>query len=293
MDAPEDEYTLRAANSEKYRAYRAYWDLDGPNGKKCYGDAGEMQYADMRYSDAFILVNGLDPAVSREKIYASNRLAVVGHRGADLLNRSRMQFIRKFHHPSDQRTAVQKGQPGNDNLHQVAPMLKSLLKTCRTTVNPGRKKSLDEQTLSFQGASASLKQSCARFKAAGDGLQGDAVCYQGGTLGAFAFRGHTLLPKVSVKDKPSIKLSELHSRTLWVLYMAGVEPGSLLCMDNLYNSVDFSHLLEVGDTIVFDIPKGWTADVKFTVTAAAAPAPRSPVDGLTPCAPPHVCRAGR
>ena len=49
MDAPDDEYTLRAANSEKYRAHRFLHDLDGP-GKRCYDGAGEMQYAAMRMS---------------------------------------------------------------------------------------------------------------------------------------------------------------------------------------------------------------------------------------------------
>ena len=263
MDAPEEEYHERAANSEKYRAHRFLHDLDGP-GKRCYDGAGEMQYADMRGMDAFLLLGGLDPAVSRDKIFASNRLAVVGHRGADLFTKERMQFVRKFFHPSDPTKATPKGQAGHDNLHQVAPMLKSLSQTCRTTINSGRRKSLDEQTLSFQGASAGLKQNCGKFKAAGDGLQGDSVCLQGGSLKSFAFRGHTLLPKVSIKGKSSIKISDLHSRTLWVLYLADVEAGSLLCMDNLYNSVDFSHMLEVGDTILFDVPKGWTADVDFT-----------------------------
>jgi hypothetical protein len=42
-------HTLRAANSEKYRAHRFLHDLDGP-GKRCYDGAGEMQYADMRMS---------------------------------------------------------------------------------------------------------------------------------------------------------------------------------------------------------------------------------------------------
>jgi hypothetical protein len=51
MDAPEEEYALRAANSEKYRAHRFLHDLDGP-GKKCYDGAGEMQYSDMRMMDA-------------------------------------------------------------------------------------------------------------------------------------------------------------------------------------------------------------------------------------------------
>ena len=73
VDAPDKEYEMRAANSEKYRSYRFLHDLDGPS-KKCYDGAGEMQVADMRMMDAFLLLGGLDPAVSRDKIFESNRL---------------------------------------------------------------------------------------------------------------------------------------------------------------------------------------------------------------------------
>ena len=80
---------------------------------------------------------------------------------------------------------------------------------------------------------------------------------------AFSIRGHTLVPKVSVKNKPEIKLSDLHQRVIWVLYRAGLTMGSELALDNLYNSVRFSHLFEAGVTFVIDIPAGWTADIDF------------------------------
>ena len=265
LDAPEEEYHERAANSEKYRSYRFGHDLDGKD-KKAYDGATPITYADMRTLDAFHLLSGLDPAVSREKLFASNRLAIVGHRGADLFNQHRYKMVRKFLHPSDPFKAIKKGQPGHDNLHQVAPVLKSLSKTVRKKVlrDPGKKKALDEQTNGFQGAHRTLKQKCARYKAAGDGLQNDAVCVIKGMLTAFAYRGHTLTPKVSIKGKPHIKLSEQTQRTLWVMFLANIQPGSELGLDNLYNSVDFSYMAEVGETVVFDIPAGWTADTDFT-----------------------------
>ena len=268
-DAPDQEYTDRANNSEAYRSLRHAKGSDGKNAagknKKCYGNAAEIEYEDMRYLDAYHLLGGLDPAVSREKLHDSDRLAVVGHRPADLFNLDRSQMVRKFHHPADPATAIPKGQPGHDNLHQVSPILKSLSKTTRKAdVSNGKKKAIDEETLSFQGASSELKQRCGNFKAAGDGLQGDGAAVHGGQLKAIVWRGHSLLPTVSVKGKPDIKLSDLHSRTLWVMYLSSMEPGSVLAMDNLYNSVDFSHLLEGGATIVFEVPAGWTADVDFT-----------------------------
>ena len=157
-----------------------------------------------------------------------------------------------------------RGHPDRDNLHQVSNTLKNLSKTARDPelIKNGKKKSLDEQTLQFQGAHAELKQNCQRYKGT-DGLQADAVCLPGGPLKAFAFRGHTLLPKVSIKDRPDIKVSDTQGRTLWVMYLSGIESGSQLAMDNLYNSVDFSWRLEAGMTVVFDVPKGWTADVEF------------------------------
>lgn len=69
-DALEQEYRDRATNSEKYRAHRFIYDLDGP-GKKCYDGAADITYADMRYLDTALLLNGLDPATkpARRRYY--------------------------------------------------------------------------------------------------------------------------------------------------------------------------------------------------------------------------------
>ena len=263
FDAPASEYQLRTDNSNLYRAYRVSKQLDGPN-KVSYDGAEKVTLQDVHYFDAANLLCGLDPAISRDKMFERNRLAVVGHRVADLFNRERYYFMRKFHHPSNAEKATPKGQAGYDNLHQVSPMLKSLSQTCRTKVKGGREGALDEETLGYQGPSAEMKQKCGNHKQAGDGLQADAYCLPGGSLKGFAFRGHSLNPKVSIKDRPDIKLSDTHARTLWVMYLSDLKRGSRTGMDNLYNSVDFAHLCEVGCTVVFDVPKGWTADVDFT-----------------------------
>ncbi|KAL1499816.1 hypothetical protein AB1Y20_012501 [Prymnesium parvum] len=125
VDAPEEEYTNRARHSELYRTHRKYFELDG-QGVACYEDAANIEYADMRYLDAAVLLHGLDPAVSREKQFVTHTLAVKGHRVADLFDEKRYKCVRKFHHPGDIRQAKQKGHPLYDNLHQVAPMLDSL-----------------------------------------------------------------------------------------------------------------------------------------------------------------------
>lgn len=216
MDAPESEYNDRAANSELYRSFRHYNELDGRNKKnepiKSYDGAATIHYADMRYLDATVLLNGLDPAANRSLMFAEDRFAVKGHRVGDLFEVKRYQMVRKFHHPTDNKKAIPRGQVGYDNLFQVANMLQTLQEKSTGAVVGGKRRSIDEETLGFQGAHAELKQNSGRYKAAGDGLQCDAACCEGGFLQSFAFRGHSLLPKVSIKGQPRIKLSPLHQR---------------------------------------------------------------------------------
>ena len=75
----------------------------------------------MRLLDAWHILQGLDPAVSRGKVYAHDTLAIKGHRGADLLSRDRLYMRRKFHHPGDPTLKKKKGEAGYDNLGQVCP----------------------------------------------------------------------------------------------------------------------------------------------------------------------------
>lgn len=212
VDAPEAEYQQRADNSNVYRTWRALYDMDG-KGVVCYEGAASIQYADMRYMDAAVLLHGLDPAVSRRKQFVVDTLAVKGHRVGDLFDEKRYKFVRKFHHPNDPRLPeADKKQSVYDNLHQVAPMLATLAQCCRENATPGKRKSTDEETIGFQGASASLKQNCGKYKQAGDGLQADTVCLEGGWMQAFCFRGHSRGPSVTIKGSPK-KLSPLHQRS--------------------------------------------------------------------------------
>ena len=66
---------------------------------------------------------------------------------------------------------------------------------------------------------------------------------------------------MSVKGNPRAKLSPLHQRVLFLVFLVGLTSGSQLAMDNLYNSVDFSHLLETGETFELDFPPGWIVDL--------------------------------
>ena len=93
VDAPDKEYQERAANSENYRSWRHAMGSDGKDGqgnnKKCYDGAGKITATDMRLLDASIILNGLDPVVSRNKQHSHERLAIVGHRVGHLFTESR------------------------------------------------------------------------------------------------------------------------------------------------------------------------------------------------------------
>ena len=77
------------------------------------------------------------------------RAGAVAGRVASLFDRQRFFMLRKFHHPAKPNSANAKVPQGFDNLHQVAPMLASLLETCQGTLEPesGKAHSLDEETL--------------------------------------------------------------------------------------------------------------------------------------------------
>ena len=99
LDAPDSEYLKRAVNSENYRDWRVAHKMDGMGkdgmAKRSYRDAAQIEYADMRLLDAAILLNGLDPAVSRHHQFSKERLAIIGHRVAHLFNEDRYKMVRK------------------------------------------------------------------------------------------------------------------------------------------------------------------------------------------------------
>ena len=95
-DAPDQEYHDRANNSERYRSIRHAKGLDGKTkdgrNKKCYGKAAEITYADMRYLDAYVLLSGLDPAIS---VWCGKGVwSVEGWRGAPV---PRPSHIQRYH----------------------------------------------------------------------------------------------------------------------------------------------------------------------------------------------------
>ena len=72
------------------------------------------------------------------------------------------------------------------------PLLEHFLANCLKNVKGGRKMTIDEITIGFQGHSARLKQRCGKFKRAGDGFQADAIVLEGGYLCCSSFFGVTI-----------------------------------------------------------------------------------------------------
>lgn len=281
MDASDREYSERAANSELYRSHRQFHELDGRNQNnytvKSYDGAAAMKYSDMRYLDASGLLNGLDPAVSRDLMFENDHLAVKGPRVSDLFERKRYFMVRKFHHPTDPKKTIPRGQQSYDNLFQVSNMLQSLQTRSSAAVEGGKHHSVDEETLGFQGAHAELKLNSGSDKAAGDGLQCDAACCEGdgflqiGVHIPWAFSITQSLHQRAATRETVSSPSKVRSlscpfsmhehvcnfvhRIIYCLYLSKCTSGSdEVGMDNLYNSVDFAHLLEKGATFVIERP---------------------------------------
>ena len=238
---------------------------DGSN-KKSFDGAAKIEIADLHLVKAAGILQGLDPATSRSRGFARDRLAIVGHRISDLFVESRYTMVRKFLHPSNPFEKIPKGHIGYDNMSQMATPLKNLAKDLRPGVKfiLAAKVSVDEETHPFQGPSAELKQNCGKFKAAGDGLQNDVVCMERGIPLSMALRGHSLLPTVTIKGQPNLKLSDLHQRVVWCFYLAEIKTGNEVGMDNLYNSFDFSHMCEADAIFVINEPPGWMASLVNT-----------------------------
>lgn len=97
--------------------------------------------------------------------------AIKDHRAADCLTRDEWLQWKAHFHISDPRTAPKFGTKQWDELHKIRPFLEKFLMRCLKNVKGGRKASIDEITIGFQGHSARLKQRCGKFKRAGDGFQ--------------------------------------------------------------------------------------------------------------------------
>jgi len=171
-----------AANSQKYRGYLMM------NGINIYPRADPIGLVDIDWYYAMHILNGLNP-VANQRMLHRRSFAVKGVRAGDLLTRDRWTEMKAFFHVSDPANAPKKGTPQWDELHKIRPLLESFLNNCianitetetvgegdgaeiRKRVRAGKRVTIDEITVGFQGHHGQLKQRCGKFKRAGDGFQ--------------------------------------------------------------------------------------------------------------------------
>ena len=79
-------------------------------------------------------------------------------------------------------------------LHKIRPLLEEFLNNSIANVIPGKRVTIDEITIGFQGHHKHLKQRCGKFKRAGDGFQVWIHCMLHGA----AWRGVAMLTNCSV-----------------------------------------------------------------------------------------------
>lgn len=146
----------------------------------------------------------------------------------------------------------------------MRPFLDAYLKNCIKNVVAGRKFSIDEITIGFQGHHAKLKVKlrCGKFKRAGDGFQADAIVLDGGYVLFLVFRGDNTTPIYEAKFSP------LHNRCL-LLLSALIRDGHQGWWDNLYSSVDVMQQIARGGEYTATYPAGPKAGTTSSIKVPA------------------------
>ena len=156
-----------------------------------------------------------------------------------------------------------------DELHKVRPLLDAYLAACVKNIEAGRKFSIDEITIGFQGHHVRLKLRCGKFKRAGDGFQADAIVLEGGYVLFMVFRGDNTVP---VFEK---EFSPLHNRCLLLLSKL-LQHGHTGWWDNLYPSLPVVQAVARGGQYTAAFPAGPHAHETLTITV-----PRTGTSGTT------------
>jgi len=155
---------VQVDNTERYRGFVKC------NATEIYKHVRRIDAAINNLAHATYILQGASPVPTQRTMYKQS-FAFKGHRGADLLRRDEWLAWKTFFHISHPGQAPKRGTKDWDELHKVRPMLDEYLRACVENVSAGRRFSIDEITIGFQGHHARLKQRCGKFKRAGDGFQ--------------------------------------------------------------------------------------------------------------------------
>ena len=243
---------LEVDNSNRYRHHLA------ANYTEIYPTAKKIDVKTNSLAHAMLICQGLSPVPTQRTIFRRS-FAYKGHRGADLMTKSRWLEWKAFFHISHPGQAPAYGTAVWDELYKVRPLLDAYLEACVNNIEAGRKFSIDEITIGFQGHHARLKLRCGKFKRTGDGFQADAIVLEGGYVLFMVFRGDNTMP---VFEK---SFSPLHNRCLLLLSKLLLD-GHTGWWDNLYPSLPVVQAVARGGQYTARIPAGSRAGASQTIT---------------------------
>ena len=243
---------LEVENSNRYRHHLA------ANYKEIYPGARKIDTRTNSLAHAMLICQGLSPVPTQRTLFRRS-FAYKGHRGGDLMTKSRWLEWKAFFHISHPGEAPVYGTDAWDELHKVRPFLDAYLKACVENIVAGRKFSIDEITIGFQGHHARLKLRCGKFKRAGDGFQADAIVLEGGYVLFLVFRGDNTVPTYEKTFSP------LHNRCLMLLSKLLLD-GHTGWWDNLYPSLPVVKAIASGGQYTAKIPAGPRAGQTDTIT---------------------------
>lgn len=162
---PQSLRKLEVENSDKYRGYIK------SQGKEVYRGMPDISMRTNSLAHATLLCQGASPVPDQRRMWTRS-FFFKGHRGGDLMHREEWKTWKAYFHISDPVGVPALGSRAFDELHKVRPLLDEYLKRCLANITDrGRRFSIDEITIGFQGHRARLKQRCGKFKRAGDGFQ--------------------------------------------------------------------------------------------------------------------------
>ena len=162
---PLDVRKTEVENSGRYRGWL-----------KCYTDEIYPKDPDVTLrtnalAHAALIIQGLNPVPDQRKWFEKPSFAYKANRVSDMVSREEWRSWKAFFHISHPGKQPARASKEWDELYKVRPMLEAYLKACVKSVTHGRKFSIDEITIGFQGAHSRLKMRCGKFKRAGDGFQ--------------------------------------------------------------------------------------------------------------------------
>ena len=213
----------------------------GAGTKGCFPSWEPFTAMDMKIGISLLIRNGLVSVPEMRLHWTADSFVYGDDRVKKLWPMLRwLEFKALFHIEPPLVQAVRtKGDPEGDAL-VIAKYLAQPLRKCEPLLShvrrravelwvAGRKVSLDEQTIGFQGKSKYKMR--IRYKRTGDGFQCDAICEDGYTY-CWYFRFDTT-PTVEDGASP------LHSRSLYLMEELKHEWHTVYC-DNLYTSHKFA-----------------------------------------------------